>query len=178
MEYVFYIVIVTAFVYVTTGVVQSTLFSTTPIKREQLPAVVEKEFQQLFPEFVAQTITLQKARQRYELSGKSGGRPGQLVFDLTPDSELSVVEFSQGLRDKNFVKHRTISHSQVPSKIANTLQRYLADDQPLMKTGTSQTGMIGNAAIYRIKFDSPRFHYQFDIAEDGELVRFSKREVA
>jgi hypothetical protein len=178
MEFVFYMVIIAAFVYVMTGVVQSTFLSVTPIKREQLPRVIEDEFQKLFPDFATQSISLQKARQRYQVIGKCGGKPSKLVFGVTPESELAVVEYSQAAADHPFVKHRAIASAQVPPKIAHRLGHYLAHDPPLMETGKAESGMIGDTPAYRIEIDSQKYHYQFDITDSGELFKFSKREVA
>jgi hypothetical protein len=176
MEYVFYLLVFAASVYVLTGVVQSTIFVARPIQRDQLPAVVEQEFDSLFPDFKPQSITYQKARHRYQLDGKYAGKTGQLSIGLTPESDLSTLEFVQ--TGSSFVKIGPVACVQVPLRVAARLKCFLADDQALMETSNAQSGLIDDQPAYRIHVNSRRYHYQFEITDAGELYKFTKREVA
>lgn len=178
MEYVFYFVILAACVYVVTGIVHSTLFSSSDIERSELPKVVEHDLQALFPAFNPQVVKRQKARHRYQLDGKLDGKPSQVTFALTPESELSILEFRQASLGNRVVKLSSLSNAQVPPKIANQLRPYFADDQAQLETSKAELVMIDDHLVYRIKVDSPKHRYLFDVSETGELLKLVRKDVA
>lgn len=178
MEYVFYIVILLACVYVIAGIVFSTFLSATEISRSELPPAVEQEFVALFPDFVTQAVKRQKARHRYLLEGKYANQPSQLMFALTPESELTILEYSRVDQPQKFQKLRVLSNAQIPAKVASKLKPFFADDQAQFETGMVQLGLIGKEVAYRIDVDSKAYRYHFDVAETGELYKFSRKEVA
>jgi hypothetical protein len=178
MEYVFYLVIFAACVYVIAGIVHSTFLGSTTIERTELPPSVSREINQLFPDFAAKTIKRHRARHRYELNGSCRGKPSQVTVSLTPEAELSIVEYSQAADQKPFIKLSSLASSQIPAKLAQVLQLFLADDQAKMETTRAERGIMGNRNAFRIEVDSFKYHYRFDITDSGELLKFSKKEAA
>jgi len=178
MQFVFYLVTLVAFVYVIFGIVQTTLFSVREIPRGDLPPVIDQECRALFPDFAAHAIKKHAARHRYHLDGNYGDKPGQLVFALTPESELSILEFSQLGQTRSFQRIRSLSNIQVPPKIASTMQPFLVNDQIQYESGKVELGLLGEDLSYRIQVDSRNYRYQFDVLETGELFAFSRRDVA
>jgi hypothetical protein len=132
----------------------------------------------LFPDFATQAVKHQKARHRYLLEGKYANKPSTLVFGMTPETELAVLEYSRVNQQEKFHRLSLLTNAQIPLQVANKLKPFFGNDEAQFETGRVEIGLIGEVIAYRIDVDSKEYHYHFDVAETGELFKFSRKEAA